>query len=680
MEQSVHTHESEELLVNNLDHEHDLDHEDGSAEEPYAFQAHAFPLLLLLLITAWIHLPSLSAGLPFFYQEDEAHHYNRTVRMVQSGDFNPHYFHKPSLHFYLRMPVVMASFLWTVKEGGIRKVGEIQTRDTFGVGEYAFTASHPGIVKWNRAFSLLLFIGSVLLTYSILQLLGASRSGGLFAGLLVALSPTAFHHATTIGVDVVVTFFALLTMLMSLKALNEQAHRTRLTIISGLCAGLTISTKYNALPIALIPLITALLLPEKYRQQIPAQFGLSLLAIVGGFLLGSPYILAELPLFLDQFAYEIWHYGTAGHVGNEANPGIEQATHYLKWLLTEGIGPIGGSMALIGALLALLSRKSNARERLHVMLPLLFLLLYMGLMISQKANFTRNMLLALPFFAICAALCAEWLLYLRAHYYRLVRTGLCSVALLFIFLPTLRARSAATALTDSREVLIREYDAKGLQTVCAGELWLSTEQARQMGCREAAIKTATPLALFQSGAERIILPQHEAEPFIASKLYSELHTIPGVLDDQRVVNNPAITILQRNYEEKTPLSLIKEIISSEVERKFDKQKLTAQPPCSPGPMRNEDEPGCWLTQRFTPIFITGPKSTSFLLSTPWEPQTVQIYNEQWQEVFASPMKREETLRVALQGDSHYTISITTVRQPSLISGSADTRLLGIQIR
>lgn len=672
MEQSVHTHESEEYVVN--------EHEHGSAEEPYAFQAHAFPLLLLLLITAWIHLPSLSAGLPFFYQEDEAHHYNRTVRMVQSGDFNPHYFHKPSLHFYLRMPVVMASFLWTVKQGGIQKVGEIQTRDKFGVGEYAFTASHPGIVKWNRAFSLLLFIGSVFLTYTILQVLGVSRSSGLFAGLLVALSPTAFHHATIIGVDVVVTFFALLTTLISLKALNEQTHRTRFTIVSGLCAGLTISTKYNALPIALIPLVTASLLPEKHRRHIPGQFGLSLLAVVGGFLLGSPYILAEIPLFLDQFAYEIWHYGTAGHVGNEANPGIEQATHYLKWLLTEGIGPIGGSMALLGALLPILSRKSNISERLHSMLPLLFLLLYMGLMISQKANFTRNMLLALPFFSICAALCAEWLLYLRTHYYRLIRTGLCAVALLFIFLPTLRARSAATSLSDSREVLIREYGANGLHAVCAGELWLSTEQALHIGCREEALKTADPLSIFQSGAEQIILPQHAAEPFIASKLYSELRTIPGVTEEQRVVANPAITILQRSYEEKTPVSLIKEIVSSEVARRLDKQESSVQPPCSPGPMRNEDESGCWLIQRFTPVFITGPKSTNLLLSTPWEPQKVQIYDEQWQEVFSAPMKREEPLSVTLQGNSHYTISITTVRQPSRASGSSDTRSLGIQLR
>ena len=672
MEQSVHTHESEEHVVN--------EHEHGSAEEPYAFQAHAFPLLLLLLITAWIHLPSLSAGLPFFYQEDEAHHYNRTVRMVQSGDFNPHYFHKPSLHFYLRMPVVMASFLWTVKEGGIRRVTEIQTRDKFGVGEYAFTASHPGMVKWNRAFSLLFFIGSVLLTYIILQVLGVSRSGGLFAGLLLALSPTAFHHATTIGVDVVVTFFALLTTLISLKALSEETNRTRLIIVSGLCAGLTISTKYNALPIALIPLVTSLLLPEKYRRQIPAQFGLSLLAIVGGFLLGSPYILAELPLFLDQFAYEIWHYGTAGHVGNEANPGIEQATHYLKWLLTEGIGPIGGGMALLGALLAVLSRKSNTRERLHVMLPLLFLILYMGLMISQKANFTRNMLLALPFFSICAALCTEWLLYLRAPYSRLVRTGLCTIALVLLLLPTLTARSAATSLTESREVLIREYNAQGLHTVCAGELWLSNEQIRQIGCREEALKTADPRTLFQSGAEQIILPQHAAEPVIQSELYSELRVIPGVTEEQRIVNNPAITILQRRYEEAVPVSRIKEIVSSEAERTLDKQSASAQPPCSPGPMRNADESGCWLTQRFTPIFITGPKSTNLLLSTPWEPQKVQIYDGQWQEVFSAPMKREEPLSVTLQGNSHYTISITTVREPSRTSGSSDTRSLGIQLR
>ena len=118
----------------------------------------------LLFFCVWLRYPAIGSGLPFFYQEDEAHHFNRTVEMVKSGDFDPHYFHKPSLHFYLRIPALISGFLWNVREGHIRSIKEIRTRDPYGLAGYAFTASHPGIVKWNRALSLLFSVLAVWLT------------------------------------------------------------------------------------------------------------------------------------------------------------------------------------------------------------------------------------------------------------------------------------------------------------------------------------------------------------------------------------------------------------------------------------------------------------------------------------------------------------------------------------
>ena len=79
-------------------------------------------LALILLLALALRLPMLGADLPYFYDEDEQHHFNRTVEMVQRGDFNPHYFRKPSLHFYLRMPFVAAGFLWTVKGGHAKEL------------------------------------------------------------------------------------------------------------------------------------------------------------------------------------------------------------------------------------------------------------------------------------------------------------------------------------------------------------------------------------------------------------------------------------------------------------------------------------------------------------------------------------------------------------------------------
>src|SRR3990167_1306941 len=122
-------------------------------------------IAFVLLLALWLRLPFVSRDLPYFAREDEAHHFNRVVNMVKSGDFNPHYFHKPSLHFYLRMPVVALSFLWNVSEGHIRSVEDIRTGDPFGLNGYAFAVSHPGIVKWNRSFSVLIILLVIAFTY-----------------------------------------------------------------------------------------------------------------------------------------------------------------------------------------------------------------------------------------------------------------------------------------------------------------------------------------------------------------------------------------------------------------------------------------------------------------------------------------------------------------------------------
>src|SRR5690606_14247362 len=119
----------------------------------------------------------------------------------------PNYFHKPSLHFYLRMPVVAASFLWGVREGHLRSIKEIRTRDKFGLAGYAITSSHPGIVMWNRAFSVLLSLGVLLFTFLITYEISGSSLLASIATLLAAFSPDAIGESAVIGVDVVMAFF-----------------------------------------------------------------------------------------------------------------------------------------------------------------------------------------------------------------------------------------------------------------------------------------------------------------------------------------------------------------------------------------------------------------------------------------------------------------------------------------
>ena len=110
----------------------------------------------IVLLAAWLRVPYVTRGLPYFYEMDEAHHFQRTVQMVKEGSFDPKYFNKPSLHFYLRMPVVAVSFIVAARAGEIRRVDELATRKLGDTGGWAFTASHPRIAVWSRAFGVYL--------------------------------------------------------------------------------------------------------------------------------------------------------------------------------------------------------------------------------------------------------------------------------------------------------------------------------------------------------------------------------------------------------------------------------------------------------------------------------------------------------------------------------------------
>lgn len=339
-----------------------------------------------------MRLPGLSLGLPYLYDEDEAHHLNRSVEMVRTGDLNPHYFLKPSLPFYLRLPFVGAGFLWEVKKGRIRNVKELITRDDFGLGGYAFTASHPGVVKWVRGASLI--AGLLVVTFAFLLAWELTASGfiALWSGVIAAISPPLVEYSTQVGVDIFCACFATATIYASVLLVKNFSWY-RFLAASG-TAGLCVSCKYNLAPVVFVPVV-ALFTSLGLKG---ARWALGSLAVsVIFFLVGTPYALSSLPFFLDQVAYEVWHYSVAGHEGHQGEPGWSQFKHYLLWLSRDATGVVLLVFALAGVA-AVLKRSIKAG-----VVVLVFPLFFLVLMSLQRANFTRNMLPIVPVVGIIAA-------------------------------------------------------------------------------------------------------------------------------------------------------------------------------------------------------------------------------------------------------------------------------------
>ena len=155
-----------------------------------------FLFIFIILLAFILRFPFVKAGLPYFQNEDEMHHFNRTIKMMQEGTFNPEYFLKPSLHFYLRIPVTATAFIWNVKKGNIQKLSDIKISNNYGLSNYSSIASHPGIVKWNRMFSLILSVLTLILIFFIINELTHNYYTAIIGTSLFTLAPPQVELST----------------------------------------------------------------------------------------------------------------------------------------------------------------------------------------------------------------------------------------------------------------------------------------------------------------------------------------------------------------------------------------------------------------------------------------------------------------------------------------------------
>lgn len=631
------------------------------------------PLIAAAVIALWVRAPFISAHLPYFYAEDEAHHFNRIVEMVKEGRWDPQYFHKPSLHFYLRMPVVATAFLWNVREGHIRSVKEIRTRDPYGLAGYNFTASHPGIVKWNRALSVLLSVGAVLLTVLIACEFSFSPLVAFGAGLLVALSPAHIDQAAVIGVDTPMGFFALLSTWLAL--LFRRTQNRKWLWLAAVAAGFAVSSKYNALPILLVPALAAILRPVRSP-------GLAFaVIIVGGlsFFVASPFILTSLPLFLDHFAYEIWHYGVEGHVGHTAEPGLPQAAFYWQWIKGSAIGFPAALFLWLGAASVVI------RRRRRLIVGLAFGVLFFLLMVNQKANFTRNVMVLIPWLSLLVALAVDSIS--RIPIIPVALRGMASVFLWAVLLiaPASQFQALRAELrshTESRALLVEwiQSQERSREIAVAGKLQLPWATLALPGVNVVDERTLSPEQAYLDGYEVLAVRTPLREPFIASGLYEVSKEFSGSMDLQRIIRNPAISLLNALPCKETCLTRLKPSIAP-----IECKVLPADGRCDLG-LTGADQHH-WFSSKVALLRIRrDPHSSSthaqFRLMSPWPAQLVTIAADTPINVSLPEAGKWYEVSLPLQGsgDKEFPVLLAKVASPVERGMSSDPRRLGAAIR
>ena len=93
----------------------------------WADNYHNILLLILLLVGFFTRFSGIMFGLPYLHHWDEPPVVRTAIRIMQSGDWNPHYFHYPSLLIYLQIPFYILNYFRLMGSGQLSSLADIVT-------------------------------------------------------------------------------------------------------------------------------------------------------------------------------------------------------------------------------------------------------------------------------------------------------------------------------------------------------------------------------------------------------------------------------------------------------------------------------------------------------------------------------------------------------------------------
>jgi 4-amino-4-deoxy-L-arabinose transferase-like glycosyltransferase len=262
--------------------------------------------LLLLAAIYWIVSAGISA--PFVYHPDEPDVVGRAVKMVVTGEMNPHWFHYPTLLMYIYAAIFKCLGVFLDVPMG------------FGVFE-KFQGAHPKVFPLYYAARLVMICFSLGTLYLMLRLCSRLTSPlvASLAGITFVGSDIVRESAASATVDMPAAFFALASLLLMVRFLdsaqNGEAKESNLWI-AAVMGGLAAGAKYNGGAVLLaVPL-------AMWLARMPLGWSLRrlpLLALVSiaAFTVTTPWIVLDARTFFDTDKGVLFHFVhySSGHAG-----------------------------------------------------------------------------------------------------------------------------------------------------------------------------------------------------------------------------------------------------------------------------------------------------------------------------------------------------------------------------
>ena len=338
-------------------------------------------LALVLVAAAFLRFWALPHGIPFSVQVDEPEVLERAVRMMKTGDFNPHFFDYPTLYMYLEAVVSVFRFLVGAMRGEFASLAQATSADFY---------------LWGRAVTAMLGTATVFLIYRAGMRWGARTA--LLGAVLLAVMPLHVRESHYVLTDVPVTFFVTLTFLLSLRA-HERAT-VRAFAVAGVAAGLAAATKYNGGLALVMPLLAWAMTPAVRPSRFAALFSI-VAGMMAAFLAAAPYTFLDLPTFLNQFARLSSEYRM---------PSVTPEPIWLIYLkhLRNALAWPGSLLVVAGIVLGIV-RIVTGPARIDWVLATVFPLLYFRFISKQNIVYGRYLLPLVPFLSLLAAAGVVWI-------------------------------------------------------------------------------------------------------------------------------------------------------------------------------------------------------------------------------------------------------------------------------
>jgi 4-amino-4-deoxy-L-arabinose transferase-like glycosyltransferase len=429
----------------------------------------------ILALAFMLRAASPTAGVPHSVGIDEPAIVDRALRILTTGDWNPHVFDYPTLVIYFHAAIALLRFLAGASRGEWASLAEFDITSIYVTGRVV-TAAIATATVW--------------LTWRIGREAGSERLG-LLAAVQLALLPMHVRESHFVLTDVPVAALTTLTLYLSMRL--EQIR----PVWTGVAAGLAAGAKYTG-GIALAAVLAGTLTARTSFSSRLRMFAIALGGCAAAFLISTPYVVLDLPTFLDSFAAQM------GRFADTRVPPEPPAITYLKHFALGSRAWL--PLAAVGIVFILTRRAVRGRW-----LPVLvFGGAYSYVLATHPLVFARYALPLTPVVCLLAAAGIEGITRVVTAAIGPRRAALRPIALTLLLLPLLIPFGAGVARWH------RQFVRRDTRQVTAD--WLKASVPR--GTR-VAVENSGPSYLGRAGLDVTaveLLVQHPLDWYVQQKI------------------------------------------------------------------------------------------------------------------------------------------------------------------